>query len=135
MILKVILDSNFLMLSGIFRGDVFKELDDIIGRRIEKIILRPVYEELQTISSIGDSKTRKQALVALKIIDKKEFKLVDIKLKQFEAVDELIIRVAEMWKCPVATNDGELRKKLIKMGVTVIYLRQRKRLVVKGHRI
>lgn len=135
MILKVILDSNFLMLFGIFRGDVFKELDDIIGRRIEKIILGPVYKELQTISSIGDSKTRKQALVALKIIDKKEFKLVDIKLKQFEAVDELIIRVAEMWKCPVATNDGELRKKLIKMGVTVIYLRQRNRLVVKGHRI
>jgi len=134
MISKVILDSNFLMLFGTFRGDLFRELDNIVGRRVEKIILKSVYDELQKISLIGNSKTRKQALAALKIIDMKESKLVDIKLKQLETVDELIIRVAEMWKCMVATNDGELRKKLIKIGVPVIYLRQRNRLEVKGYR-
>ena len=134
MISKVILDSNFLMLFGTFRGDLFRELDNIVGRRVEKVILKSVYDELQKISLIGNSKTRKQALAALKIIDMKESKLVVIKLKQLETVDELIIRVAEMWKCMVATNDGELRKKLIKIGVPVIYLRQRNRLEIKGYR-
>ncbi|UCH02825.1 MAG: 30S processome protein Utp24 [Candidatus Bathyarchaeota archaeon] len=134
MMSKVILDSNFLMLFGTFRGDLFRELDNIVGRRVEKIILKPIYDELQKISLIGNSKTRKQALAALKIIDMKESTRVDIKLKQLETVDELIIRVAEMWKCLVATNDGELRKKLIKIGAPVIYLRQRNRLEVKGYR-
>lgn len=129
---KVVLDSNFLMLSPVFRGDVFEELDRAIGRRTEKIVLKPVYEELQRISSEGDLKTRRQAEMALKFFERGRFKLVDIELNPLETVDELVVRVAGMWKCFVATNDRELRKSLIKSGVPIVYLRQGSRLEVRG---
>jgi len=44
MSVKVVLDTNFLLLASIFRGDVFEELDNRIGRRTEKIVLKPVYQ-------------------------------------------------------------------------------------------
>jgi hypothetical protein len=129
---KVILDTNFLMLSPVFHGDVFEELDKSIGRRTEKIVLTPVYQELERISKKGDKKMRKQAETVLKHIEKDDFKSVDIELKSSETVDDLIVRIATLWKCFVATNDRALRKRLIISEIPVVYLRQRNRLEVKG---
>jgi hypothetical protein len=129
---KVILDTNFLMLSPVFHGDVFEELDKSIGRRTEKIVLTPVYQELERISKKGDKKVRKQAETVLKHIEKDDFKSVDIELKSSETVDDLIVRIATLWKCFVATNDRALRKRLIISEIPVVYLRQRNRLEVKG---
>ena len=132
MSVKVILDANFLMLSPVFHGDVFEELDKSVGRRTEKIVLTPVYHELERISKEGNIKVRKQAEAALKRIEKDDFKSIDIELRSSETVDDLIVRVAMLWKCFVATNDRALRKRLIQSGVPVVYLRQRNRLEVKG---
>ncbi|MEE8322352.1 MAG: PIN domain-containing protein [Candidatus Bathyarchaeia archaeon] len=132
MSVKVILDTNFLMLSPVFHGDVFEELDKSIGRRTEKIVLTPVYQELERISKKGGKKVRKQAETVLKHIEKDDFKSVDIELKSSETVDDLIVRIATLWKCFVATNDRALRKRLIISEIPVVYLRQRNRLEVKG---
>lgn len=127
---KVIVDSNFLMTPSQFRIDVFSELGRILNRQVQIIVLSPVYNELRNISLKGHPKTSKQADQALKIIE--ELAIVDIKPKPEETVDDLIIRVAKEWNCPVATNDRELRKKLKGMGVPVIYLRQGVRLETEG---
>ena len=132
MSVKVILDSNFLLLTPIFRGDLFEELDKLIGRRTIKIVLKPVYHELRRLSKEGNFKTRKQAETVLKIIERGNLRVVDMDLRSSETVDELIARVATLWKCLVATNDRELRKCLVKSGVPVAYLRQRNRLEVRG---
>ena len=132
MSVKVILDANFLMLSPVFHGDVFEELDKSVGRRTEKIVLTPVYQELERISKEGDNKARRQAETVLKHVETADFKSVDIELKSSETVDDLIVRIATLWKCFVATNDRVLRKRLIQSGVPVVYLRQRNRLEVKG---
>jgi rRNA-processing protein FCF1 len=132
MSVKVILDANFLMLSPVFHGDVFEELDKSVGRRTEKIVLTPVYQELERISKEGDSKVRRQTEAVLKHVETADFKSVDIELKSSETVDDLIVRIASLWKCFVATNDRVLRKRLIQSGVPVVYLRQRNRLEVKG---
>jgi len=132
MSVKVILDANFLMLSPVFHGDVFEELDKSVGRRTEKIVLTPVYQELERISKEGDSKVRRQTETVLKHVETADFKSVDIELKSSETVDDLIVRIASLWKCFVATNDRVLRKRLIQSGVPVVYLRQRNRLEVKG---
>jgi len=129
---KVILDANFLMLLPVFHGDVFEELNKSLGRRAEKIVLTPVYKELERISKKGDNKVRKQAEIVLKHIQSDDFISVDIELKPSETVDNLILRVATLWKCFVATNDRTLRKRLIQSEVPVVYLRQRNRLEVKG---
>lgn len=132
MSVKVVLDSNFLLLAPIFRGDVFEEVDSLIGRRTEKIVLKPVHHELKRLSKEGDLKTRKQAETVLTIIERGALRVVEVDLRPSETVDELIARVAVLWKCLVATNDRELRKRLVNSGVPVVYLRQRNRLEVRG---
>ncbi len=132
MSVKVLLDANFLLFSPLFHGDVFEEMDQSIGRRTEKIVLRPVHQELERLSREGPNKVRKQADVALKRVEADDIALVDIGVKRAETVDDLIVRVATSWKCFVATNDRALRNRLIHAGVPVVYQRQRNRLEVKG---
>jgi rRNA-processing protein FCF1 len=133
MSVKVILDANFLMLSPIFHGDVFEEIDKRVGRRTEKIVLTPVYQELERLSKEGKSKVRRQAETVIEHVETADFTSVDIELKSSETVDDLIVRVASLWKCFVATNDRVLRKRLTQSGVPVVYLRQRNRLEVNGN--
>ncbi len=129
---KVVLDTNFLLLAPIFHGDVFKELDNRIGRRTEKIVLKPVYHELNRLSTEGSLKTRKQADAVLHMIEGGTLRVVDVDVKPSETVDDLIARIAASWKCFVATNDRVLRKRLVTSGVPVAYLRQGNRLEVRG---
>jgi len=130
MSLKVIVDSNFLMIPSQFRLDIFGELRRTLNRSVKVIILSPVYEELRKISLVTSPKHRRQAEMALKLIE--GFEIVNIRPNLGETVDDLIIRLAKEWNCPVATNDGKLRRKLRDIRVPVIYLRQRVRLEVEG---
>ncbi len=127
--LRVILDSNFLFIPLQFHVDVFEELERITGKRLEPILLSPVYEEVRAIAAKG-GKLGKLAAAALKYAEK--LRCVGAEVRSGESVDDLILRVASEWDCPVATNDRELRKRLICAKVTVIYLRQRSHLEVRG---
>lgn len=131
---KVILDSNFLILPSSFRGDIFEELDKIIGQTTEKIVLQPIYDELQRLSSVKSRKTEQQAKLALHLIEHHDVQISDIALKTGESVDGFILRIAQLWNCFVATNDRQLRNQLLEVGVPVVFLRQRTRLSVKGKR-
>lgn len=128
--LKVIVDSNFLMIPSQFHIDIFRELYRTLNSHVQVIVLSPVYDELQNISSRGHPKLSKQAEMALKIIEGLE--IVNIKPNSGETVDDLIIRVAKEWNCPVATNDYELRRRLRDIMVPVVYLRQGVRLIIEG---
>lgn len=128
--LKVILDSNFLMIPSEFHLDIFSELDKILNRKVQKIIISPVYDELERISVTGDPKHRRQAELALKLIAR--FEITKIKSDINEAVDDLILRLAKEWQCPVATNDRKLLRKLRSSNVPIVYLRQRTHLAAEG---
>jgi rRNA-processing protein FCF1 len=128
--LKIILDANFLLIQSQFRIDIKKELEQRLNRKIEGIILSSIYEEIQRLSMSTSIKERKNALMTLQFLD--EFEIMPVKKRQNESVDALIIRLAKKWKCPVATNDKDLRNKLRKLRIAVIYLRQSSRLEVEG---
>ncbi|MFQ5999376.1 MAG: PIN domain-containing protein [Candidatus Bathyarchaeia archaeon] len=127
---KVILDSNFLFVPSQFQLDVFEELANLLNQRIDPVLLSPTKKELEEIARKGSPKTRQQASLALKLAEKCRVVHVEKDLK--ETHDDVIVRVAAEWKCPVATNDRELRKRLRKMRVPVIFLRQRRRLELEG---
>lgn len=129
MSLRVILDSNFLFVPMQFHVDVLEEMKRITGKRTEPILLSPVYEEVKAIAAKG-GKLGKLASAALKYAER--LKLVDVDTKPGETVDDLILRLAAEWNCPVATNDRELRKRLRDANITVIYLRQRSHLEIYG---
>jgi len=126
---RVILDSNFLMMPIQFHIDVFRELDELLNQKVETVIPFPVYEEIKRIAC-GKSKLAKEAKLALKIAEKSE--VFEVKLGPGESTDDLIVRLASEWGCLVATNDRELRRKLRDLTVPVIYLRQKSRLAIEG---
>jgi rRNA-processing protein FCF1 len=128
--LKVILDSNFLFIPAQFQLDIFEELANLLNQRFEHIILSSTQQELQGLSESDSLKTRKQALLALRLAEK--CRVVPVEKGLEETYDDVIVRVAAEWKSPVATNDRELRRRLRIMGIPVIFLRQKRRLMLQG---
>jgi rRNA-processing protein FCF1 len=127
--LKVIIDANFFFLPAKFKVDIFEELADLLIQRFEPILLSSTKKELEgLVESIP--KTRKEALLALRFAKKCNLVPVDKDLR--ESYDDVIVRVASEWKCPVATNDRDLRKRLRKKKISVIFLRQKGRLEIDG---
>ncbi len=128
--IKVVLDANFFFVASQFNVDVFEELANLLNRRFEPVLLSSTQKELQGLAESSSPKQWKQAQLALRLAEKCRVVVVEKSLK--ETYDDVIVRVAAEWKCPVATNDRELRKRLRKAGVTVIFLRQKRRLEVEG---
>lgn len=112
------------------RLNIVEELDKTLNRKTIKIVISPVLEELQKISKEKGFRKSKQASLALALI--KEFDIIKVEKHPQETVDDLIIRLAQEWICPVATNDRRLRKKLRGINISVIYLRQKSHLEVQG---
>ena len=128
--IKIIFDSNFLLIQAQFCINIYEELEKLLNRKIEKIVISPIYEELQRLTKRKKIKERKNALMTLQFI--KNFDIVKVEKLQNETVDNLIIRLAKKWNSPVATNDKELKRSLRNRGISVIYLRQKSRLEIEG---
>lgn len=126
----MILDSNFLFIPSQFNVDIFKELENLISQRLDPVLLSPTRMELLKIVEKGSPKMRQQASLALKLAEK--CRMVNVEQCFEETHDDVIVRVAKDWRCPVATNDRELRKRLRIISVPVIYLRQKSHLEVEG---
>ncbi len=130
MTLKVILDSNFLLVPSKFKINIFEGLTNLLSQRYTPILLSPTHKELLKIAEKGSPKISRQASLALKLAERCEvFKVTQ---RYEETHDDVIVRVASEWRCPVATNDGALRKRLRNISVPVIYLRQTSRLEMEG---
>jgi rRNA-processing protein FCF1 len=127
---KVILDSNFLFIPSQFHIDVFEGLMATLNQKFEPILLSPTHKELQRIAQKGPPKMRQQASLALRLAEK--CRIAEVEQGVRETPDDVITRVAAEWRCPVATNDRALRKKLRDKNVPVIYLRKRSRLEIEG---
>ena len=125
--MQVIADTSFLMIPGIFGVDIISELGRILGRRYELLITGPVIRELEKISKKG--KPRERAAAKMGLLIAKGWKLIDDE----GGADESILKLAAKKKCPVGTADGDLRKELRKIGIPVIYLRERSYLAMEGH--
>ena len=127
--LKIILDANFFFIPAQFRLDIFEELTNLLNKRFEAVLLSSTKKELEGLVQ-SNPKIQNQALLALKFAEKCSFVTVDKMVD--ETYDDVVVRVAADWKCPVATNDKEMKKRLRKKGVTTIFLRQKRRLAVDG---
>ena len=128
--LKVILDSNALFVPFQFKIDLISELDNLLERRYELILLSPVKQELEALASKGSLKMRKAASCALKLAEK--CRQVELKVPETTLVDDAIIEAAKDFRAMVFTNDRQLRRRLRDISVPVIYLRQKSRLAIDG---
>jgi rRNA-processing protein FCF1 len=129
--IKVIVDSNALFAPSQFKIDVFGELERLLKRRFELILLSPVKYELELLAETGSPKTRRMAGYALKLSENFTYVKVDYGASTQEA-DDGIFRTAAAWKAPVFTNDVHLRQRLRDISVPVIYVRQKSHLEIDG---
>jgi uncharacterized protein len=128
--LKVIADSNALFVPLQFKIDIFTELQRLLNRNFELILLSPVKRELEVLTQKSSPKTRKNAAFALSLADK--CKYVKVPENPKEQTDDAILRIAQAWKAPVFTNDKLLKKKLRDISMPVIYVREKSRLEIDG---
>jgi rRNA-processing protein FCF1 len=128
--LKVILDSNALFTPLELKIDIFEELQKLLNRNIECIVIQPVKAELELLANKESFKLRRQAIFALRLVEK--CKIVQVDISDKVTTDDAIVKVAKSWNTPVFTNDRQLRKRLRDISLPVIYVRQKSRLEIDG---
>ena len=126
---EIIMDSNALFAPMQFKIDVFGELERLLNRRFELVILSAVQHELEMLASDASPKIRKMAVFAKQLAEKCKHVEVSFTAK---TIDDAIIEAAAKNRTPVFTNDAQLRKKLRDISVPVIYVRQKSHLAIEG---
>jgi len=126
---KVLLDSNFLMVPAQFHVDIFQGLESALNTRIECLILPQTLEELERLAARRGKRGR-EAQLALRLADR--CTVLSGKAKPGKAADDTILEVATDERLVVATNDSALRKRLREAGIAVAYLRKKAYVALEG---
>lgn len=126
---KVILDSNFLMIPFQFNLDIFQEIEFLLQKRVDFIVPSAVKSELTGLSARG-GEGAPEASLALQIASR--CRVVEVSLEASETVDDAIVKASQKLGAVVATTDIELKNRLKTLKVPVIYLRDKSKLEVDG---
>lgn len=110
--IKVVLDTDFLLKSLEYKINIFKELSRILDFQFTVNILDKTLDEL---------KGKKFEKLALTFIKSKNISI--IKTKKDKKVDDLLFEIPNI---TVATQDKELKEKLKKGKISVITIRQKR---------
>ncbi len=116
--MKILLDTNFLMLPPQFGIDIYKELS---GHEIAT--LKNCMDELEKLS-----RANKKAALALQLAGNHDIEI--LKAEKGHA-DKAILEYAKAHKCAVGTNDAKLIKALRSYGIKIVRMRQKKYLITE----
>jgi rRNA-processing protein FCF1 len=121
----VLLDTNFLLLPFQRHIDIFEEIERLIGGNVEFLVLSQVLGEIHYLIRSGTAKERRMATSSLQLVER-FCRLVDESCTSTTGLDAdtALMRYASNTGAVVATNDGELRRTLVKKGSRVIFLRK-----------
>lgn len=125
---KILCDTNFLLIPLRFGVDVFAETDDVLNDISEFYVSSRVVDEIKLLRQDAKPSFDKELLFALKMTEKCAVIEDDSDL----VVDDSLIELAKRHGMVIGTTDSELRKRARGEGVKVIYLRQRRYLVLDG---
>ncbi len=127
--LKIILDSNFLMIPFQFNIDIFQEIEYLLQKKVDFVVPSAVKNELTQISSRG-GEGAPEASLALQLASR--CRVVEVALESGQTVDDAILKASQKLGALVATTDIELKKRLRDINVPVVYLRDKSKLEVEG---
>ena len=124
---KILLDTNFLMGCAQFKVDIFSEIERICHFNYRLYVLDKTIDELNNIIKNQRGKQKDAAKIALQLLKIKNVE--EIKDNSEKYADEAILEHAKKgWL--VATQDKDLKRKLINQGISVIVIRQKKVLTI-----
>src|SRR3989338_2181497 len=119
---KVALDTNMLIAIKKLKIDVFEEIKESIGKA-EFLIPVQVIKEMQKLSE-KNKNLEKASNIALQLIKKNKAKEIQSKEKD---ADKALIELAKKGII-IATNDKELKKKVLKVKGKILNIRKRKKI-------
>lgn len=125
---KILCDTNFLLVPLRFGVDVFTEADEALNDLTEFFVSSRVVDEIKLLRKDAKPSFEKELLFALKMIE--QCKVIEDTSETL--VDDSLIELARINNMVIGTTDSELRKKARMEGVKVIYLRQKRYLVLDG---
>ena len=125
---KVVLDTNFLLVLGQFKLDIFTEIENLMSEPFMFCVVDKSIRELNKLAVIGKEKDRFAAKLALVLIRQKNLKTLH-SFGSKKSVDDIIVKKADS-NTFIATQDKALRGRLREKGAKIIGMRQKKYLVI-----
>jgi len=126
----ILADTSFLLAPYDFKLNIIEELERVIDGNFTLLVPSFCVDEINRLIRKGFI-MRQKGRLALELI-KKHATVLKACTKEGESVDDAIIRIAKEIGAIVATGDREIRKKLRKEGIPVIFVRARKKLELDG---
>ncbi|MHA1587922.1 MAG: type II toxin-antitoxin system VapC family toxin [Candidatus Thorarchaeota archaeon] len=132
MTFQVILDTNFLAVPAQFGVDIFSEIERVVERRVEFVLLESTVKEIELKGGPSAGKTEAKVFrIAKELIQRCTVVKVPESLAAMP-VDDQLLEYAVSAKGALATNDRELRMRARKRRVPVLLLRGKKRVALEG---
>ncbi|MBI4738835.1 nucleotide-binding protein [Candidatus Woesearchaeota archaeon] len=125
---KVILDTNFLLIPGQFKVDIFSEIDRIMPGKYDLCVIDRTLDELEGIINSGEASGADKAAAKLAKALIKAKQIPALKTEKNLNVDNLIKKQALQGGYIVATQDRALKSALKEKNIPLIVLRQKKHL-------
>ena len=120
---RIILDTNMLLIPGSLGVDISRELKRIMTTQYNVYVLQATIDELKKMA-VGASKKAQNAKLGLTIAN-----TLGVIKKQGYA-DDILVEEAKKKDTFIATQDQDLKRRLVDIQAPHIVLRQRKILLV-----
>ncbi|MFX1496455.1 MAG: PIN domain-containing protein [Promethearchaeota archaeon] len=133
----VVIDSNFILLPFQFKIDYFNEINLMLEGKTCFIIYKQILDELEAKSRrhLKTTKFQLELNSSLRYIDSNQerfnIKIINKVKSEFVTTDAFLIKQCidlkeKEWRVFLATNDSKLRKEVNRLGISTIFLRQKK---------
>ena len=129
----MLLDTNFLLLPFQRHIDIFEEIPRLVGGHVQFLLLPQILSELRWLETHGTTKERKAVKSTLMLVEQycQILEETPPSIKNLDA-DSALLNFAQETGAIVATNDGQLRRKLVNQGSRAIFLRKLAVLALTG---
>ncbi|MFX1302525.1 MAG: PIN domain-containing protein [Promethearchaeota archaeon] len=138
----IIIDSNFILLPFQFKVDYINEIRLNVEGNLRFIIFQQVLNELEAKRKREPKATKFTRFLesGLLYLERKkvdyEIEILENVKTDYETTDDFLLRMLKILKeesqnIYLATNDSKLRKKAKKIGISIIFLRQKKFLSIE----
>jgi rRNA-processing protein FCF1 len=125
---KILCDTNFLLVPLRFGVDIFQESENTLNDVATFYVSSRVLDEIKILKKNAKPTFEKELLFAEKMVERCTL----IYDPSCSLVDDSLISLAYDMDMVLATTDSVLRKKARLEGVKVLYLRQRRYLILDG---
>lgn len=125
--IQVILDTNFLLIPGMFKIDIFSEINKLMDFHHQLYIIDKSLDELKKIAETGNGKEKTAAKLAIVLSKQKNIKILG-SLFQKNVDDAIVSKASKDFY--VATQDKELKRRLKEKNIKIITLRNKNHLII-----